>query len=87
MFIAMTVYLSVYREGNVTKRRTKGDGSVYQRKDGRFVGEYTDVLGKRRYVSGKNKTDVKAKIKEKLRDKDEGISYDSGSLTFGAYLD
>ena len=25
----------------MTKRRTKGDGSVYQRKDGRFVGEYT----------------------------------------------
>jgi hypothetical protein len=50
----------------MTKRRTKGDGSVYQRKDGRFIGEYTDVLGKRRYVSGKNKTEVKAKIKTKL---------------------
>jgi hypothetical protein len=65
LFKAMTVYLSVYQEGNMTKRRTKGDGSVYQRKDGRFIGEYTNVLGKRRYFSGK-KTEVLAKIKTKL---------------------
>jgi integrase len=85
MFNAMTVYLSVYREGNMTKRRTKGDGSVYQRKDGRFIGEYTDVLGKRRYVSGKNKTEVKAKIKTKLKEKEEGIV--PANTTFGTYLD
>ncbi len=81
----MTVYLSVYREGNMTKRRTKGDGSVYQRKDGRFIGEYTNVLGKRRYVSGKNKTEVKAKIKTKLKEKEEGIV--PANTTFGTYLD
>ncbi len=69
------------------KRRTKGDGSVYCRKDGRYVGEYTDANGKRRYVSGKSKTDVKAKIKTKLKEKDEGVAYDAANLTFGAYLD
>ncbi len=68
-------------------RRTKGDGSVYQRKDGRFIGEYTDANGKRRYVSGKNKKDVAAKLKTKLKETEEGIAYDAGNLTFGLYLD
>jgi hypothetical protein len=65
MFKATTVY----REGSITKRRDKGSGSIYQRKDGsgRFVGEYSDVLGKRRYVSGKTKTAVKAKLRESSR--------------------
>ena len=58
---------------------------MYQRKDGRCVGEYTDWLGKRRYVSGKNKTEVKAKIKTKLKEKEEGIV--PANTTFGTYLD
>ncbi len=66
-------------------RRDKGAGSVYQRSNGRYVGEYTDANGKRRYVSGKNKPDVKAKLKEVLKDKDEGVS--TSTLTFGNYLD
>jgi hypothetical protein len=37
----------------MTKRRVKGEGSVYKRGDGRIVGEYEDAHGKRRYISGK----------------------------------
>jgi integrase len=84
MFKATTVYLTAYREGNMIKRRTKGEGSVYQRKDGRFIGEYSDAFGKRRYVSGKNKTEVKAKIKTKLKEKEEGIV--PANTKFGTYL-
>ena len=70
----------------MTKRRTKGDGSLYQRKsDGRFVGEYTDVLGKRRYVSGKSKAVIKAKLKEKIKAVEEGTIL--ANITFGDYLD
>lgn len=68
-------------------RRDKGDGSIYQRSNGRFIGEYTDINGKRRYISGKNKSEVKAKLKEALKNKDGGVSYDAGRLTFGDYLD
>ncbi len=68
-------------------RRDKGEGSVYERKDGRFVGEYTDANGKRRYISGKNKPDVKAKLRKLLADKDAGLTYDAGRLTVGDYLD
>jgi hypothetical protein len=36
----------------MTKRRGKGEGQVYQREDGRCIGEYDDANGGRRYVSG-----------------------------------
>jgi hypothetical protein len=50
------------------------------------VGEYVDANGKRRYVSGKTKTEVKAKLRKLLADRDEGIAYDSENVTVGAYL-
>src|SRR5215210_9314719 len=68
------------------KRRDKGEGSVYRRKDGRCVGEYEDANGKRRYVSGKTKTEVRTKLRKLLADRDEGIAYASENLTVGAYL-
>ena len=67
----------------MTKRRGKGEGSVYRRKDGRRVGEYEDANGKRRYVSGKTKAEVRAKLRKLLADRDEGIAYDSENLTVG----
>ena len=70
----------------MAKRRGNGEGSVYRRKDGRVVGEYVEANGKRRYVSGKTKTEVKAKLRKLLADRDEGIAYDSENLTVGAYL-
>jgi integrase len=71
----------------MTKKRGNGEGSVYQCKDGRFVGEYNDANGKRRYVSGKNKAEVRAKLREKLTERDKGIVVDAGGLTVGMYLD
>src|ERR671917_1665996 len=71
----------------MTKRRVKGEGSVYRRGDGRVVGEYEDANGKRRYVSGKTKAEVRRKLRGLLADRDAGIAYDSENLTVGAYLD
>ncbi|HKH75596.1 MAG TPA: hypothetical protein VKA51_01425 [Rubrobacteraceae bacterium] len=71
----------------MTKRRVKGEGSVYQRKNGRFVGEYDDINGKRRYVSGKNKAEVRAELREKLAERDRGIVVDSEGLTVEKYMD
>jgi len=67
-------------------RRPKGSGSIYTRKDGRVVGEY-EANGKRRYVYGKTKKDVAAKLAKAIADRDAGLVYDSGKLTVGAYLD
>jgi integrase len=71
----------------MTKRRAKGEGSVYQRKDGRCMGEYLDTYGKRRYVSGKTKPEVRAKLRKAMSDQDEGIALDSENLTVGLYLE
>jgi integrase len=71
----------------MTKRRDKGEGSVYQRSDGRCVGEYEDANGKRRYISGKSKAEVRRKLRKLLADRDEGTVYDTENLTVGGYLD
>jgi integrase len=71
----------------MTKRRVKGEGSVYRRKDGRCMGEYVDANGRKRYVSGKTKPEVKAKLRKLLEDRDKGIAYDSEGLTVEKYMD
>ena len=68
-------------------RRTRGDGSIYKRKDGRWCGKYVDANGKTRYVYGKTKTEVRTKLTKAIADKDAGIVYDAGMLTVAEYLD
>ncbi len=58
---------------------------MYRRKDGRVVGEWTDALGRRRYVSGKDKPEVKSKLRKRLAEVEEGVAYDDGGLTLGDY--
>ena len=50
--------------GTVGRKRGNGAGSVYRRNDGRVVGEYEDANGKRRYVSGKTKAEVRRKLQK-----------------------
>jgi integrase len=71
----------------MTKRRIKGEGSVYRRKDGRCMGEYVDANGKKRYVSGKTKAEVRQKLRKLLEDRDAGIAYDSEGLSVERYMD
>jgi integrase len=71
----------------MTRRRIKGEGSVYRRKDGRCMCEYVDANGKRRYVSGKSKPEVKAILRKLLADRDAGITFDSKEFTVARYMD
>src|SRR5829696_1183064 len=77
----------------MTKRRAKGEGSVYRRKDGRVVGEHLDANGRKRYITSTTKTKTKTKaemravLRKLLADRDAGIAYDSENLTVGGYLD
>lgn len=50
----------------MTKSRAKGDGSVYQWKDGWHFRDYDYANGKRRYVSGNSRADVMAKLSKAL---------------------
>jgi integrase len=62
------------------------EGSVYQRKDGRWVAQYKDARGKTRYIYRKTKQEAKQALREALRDRDDGIVPPS-KMTVGMYLD
>ena len=67
------------------KRRGRGEGSIYRRKDGRYVGQY-EVNGKRRSFYGKTRKEVAAKLNKAIADRDAGLVFDAENLTVGEYL-
>jgi integrase len=62
------------------------EGSVYQRKDGRWVAQYRDAKDKVRYFYRKTKAEAKKALREALQDRDEGF-VPADKLTVGLYLD
>ena len=71
-----------------------GEGSIYpHKKNGKKVGYrgaymvHTAEGPKRRYVSGKTRADVAAKLRKVLSDRDGGLVFDAGGSTVGDYLD
>jgi hypothetical protein len=88
--------LRITRKGSsVDKKKHKsvgnGSGSVYPRrnKDGKitgYLGSYFGPDGKRRYVSGKTRTEARENLRGAMGNADKGLVYDAGTLTVGAYL-
>ena len=68
------------------RRRGRGEGSIYRRKDGRWVGQY-EVNGKRRYVYGRTRKDVAEKLNKAIAERDAGLVFDAKNLSVGEYLD
>jgi integrase len=62
------------------------EGSVYRRKDGRWVAQYRDAKNEVRYVYRKTKSEARKALREALRDRDEGF-VPADKLTVGLYLD
>lgn len=63
-------------------KRGNGEGSIYCRQDGRWVGQYTPQPKagsptKRKYVYGKTRTEVATKLQKALSERDAGVDYDS----------
>lgn len=73
----------------MSKKRANGEGSAFKRADGRVVGVYVDINGKTRYMTSKTmtKTELKAAVRKKLQERDEGIAHDSEGLTVERYMD
>ena len=74
----------------MTKRRARGEGTIYRRKDGRWIGQYTvDTLDgmRRRAVYGTSKKEVRAKLAEAISNRDKGLTFDAGNLSIADYLD
>jgi integrase len=74
------------------KRRGRGEGSIYQEADGRWVA--TISLGyrengrrRRRKVTGKTKSQVQERLRKLLNESAAGINVDSNTLTVAEYLD
>ena len=68
------------------RRRGRGEGSIYRRKDGRWVGQY-EVNGKRRYVYGKTRKAVAGTLAKAIAERDAGLASDSQNLSLADYLD
>jgi integrase len=67
------------------KRGGKGEGSIYRRKDGRWVDQY-EVNGKRRCVSGKTRAEVARRLTKAIAERHAGLVFDAEGLTAEEYL-
>jgi integrase len=74
-------------------KRGNGEGSIYPHKrNGKKVGyrgAYTVLTAagpKRRYVTGKDRDEVRQKLTKAMADRDGGIVYDANSMTVEEYL-
>lgn len=75
-----------------TKVRANGDGDVFPRKnkDGKvtsYRGAYVGPDGKRRYVSGKTKTEAREALVTARAEAAGGVVLDAGKLTVAEYLE
>ena len=68
------------------RRRGRGEGSIYRRKDGRYVSQY-EAGGKRRYVYGKTRQELAGKLAEAIAGREAGLVFDSVCLKLAQYLD
>ncbi len=74
-----------------TRSRGNGDGDVWPRKnkEGRITGyrgAYFGPDGKRRYVSGKTKTETRGALAEAKADQNSGFIFEAGNTTLSEYL-
>jgi len=69
------------------KRRANGEGTIFQRKDGRWVSQYTDIAtGKQKSIHGKTQQEVKYKLKNALNDMENGINLDKSNMPFVEWI-
>jgi integrase len=68
-------------------KRGNGEGSIYRRNDGRWVGEITIEGRKRKFVYGKTRKEVQEKLQAAFQEKQQGIVLE-GTLrqTLGQFL-
>jgi integrase len=79
----------------MARNRANGEGTVYVRKNRQgktigYCGSYwvqTADGPKRRYVSGKTKTEALVALRKATADRDGGLAFDAKNLSLGAYLD
>src|SRR5919107_5605827 len=91
----MLIPKSLYRRGTTmgkAKSRANGDGDVFPRKNkaGKITsyrGAHVGPDGKRRYVSGKTKTEAREALAAARAEAAGGVVLDAGKLTVAKYLE
>lgn len=68
-------------------RRGHHEGSIYQRKDGRWVASITLENRKRKELYGKTRKEVQEKLKAALREQEQGTLVTGPQQTVAQYLD
>src|SRR5712692_5519635 len=71
----------------MSRRRTNGDGSIYQRGDGIWCAAIVTPEGKRKYVYGSTRNEVRQKLTVLVHSKDAGLFVDSRGMSVAQYLD
>jgi Phage integrase family. len=79
------------RKAEKPSRSRRGDGSVYQRKDGKWVGEATvgrraDGARDRRFVYADTCEEAQEKLRKLLHERDRGLLADPAKQTVGEFL-
>ena len=67
-------------------RRSRGEGSIFKRADGRWAGVATGLNGHRCYVYGKSRAEAARKLAELTRQRDSGLPMPTGRQTVAAFL-
>lgn len=70
----------------VAKRRANGEGSIFQRSDGRWVAK-VEIAGKMKYFYGRKQGKVKERLDAALDNSRKGIFTQPSKLTFSEWLD
>src|SRR2546430_5272941 len=68
-------------------RERYGEGSIYERKDGRFSGYIVLENHKRKYFYGKTKKEVLDKMKKAQREQEEGMTVPGQKQTVKQFLE
>lgn len=68
-------------------RRAKGEGSIFRRKDGRWVGRTQNDAGARFFVYCKTQREVREQLTVIKRDLQQGIPPITGRMTLARYLE
>src|ERR1700680_2781774 len=71
----------------MSRRRTNGDGSIYQRADGIWCAAVVTPDRRRKYVYGSSRNEVRQKLTVLVHSKDAGLFVDSGGMRVAQYLD
>jgi integrase len=68
-------------------RRGNNEGSIYQTTDGRWRAAITLDDRGRKYLTGRTREDIVAKLRKSQQRIDQGLGFDTERLTVGAWLD